>query len=274
LPKFQISHAKSESKVLGQNLSLEIKSPDLKLSDSFPHLTAILKIPKAEMTSLTYLNAFLPKSSPVGFTHGKGILQGQLFVSNIEKEKDEGNFSLVAQSVEFQKGKSRIAGDLNAQLKLKLGDMTSGKFNISDSVFTLQKGKWEGKCTLENSIVHLSPPHSIKGTIHLRATDAKPLLSFVSSEGEMPDFIQNKLSFTNLIFRTAFLVTDSQFTLNQSILSGDDSTAVGWFKDNSGRKLGRVLVQVGALTAGAEVKNDSTHLILQNVSHWYHDNLP
>lgn len=272
---FQLVHQDHPTwKIVGNGLKASLVSKNLSMLESFTPFAFDFDLPKARITDLRYVNAYLPAGGRTKLEGGTGDLEAKLHLSS-EPRRDHGYFRVAAKEAQLRYGKKDIAGDAKVKLLLEKSDIAQGTLDFKGSTVELTRVRgsesdrvWWGKLSLPVALLNLGRNRSAEVEASLMGKDARPILEMIVGDG-LPGWASGIVAFPDLKLEARMEVDEEELRVTRVNAEGGANKLWGHLTVNENGKEGRVLVKAGPLAAGVEFDGKDSHLKLNDAYKWY-----
>ena len=268
--------------IVGSRFSITVHTPDLQLSQAFPRLGVIVDIPDAKINDLSYFNAYLPQSSGLRFTGGKGLLSCRFEADAHPDWNDKGHLTIEGHEAQVTYGPFSLKGNATISATLRKGSIQAGHFDLSGTRVTLsqieatrnqEKGEtlngWWGEAVLRQGQLKTSRPAALDGTLRMRSQDARPLIALFTSRAALPKLVRNFLAFEGLQASAQIRLSDKAFVIPGLSAKGGGTKLHGWFEKKPEKEEGKLLLEYGPFATGLELKDGHLGIKLNDAYGWF-----
>jgi len=264
--------------VEGKKFLLEARSRNVHFKKPLSDLAINLKIPRAVITDVGYVNSFLPRQSGVQFMGGSGYLEADLNIDPHRKEFNTGWVTVGAKSVDVAVEQARVRADVEARWKVRTDNWDSSPLDVKGSIIQLKALQttgepqgWWANIRVNEGLVNLNQDTRVKGTIAVEARDARPVMDVYlrAQNDSMPGWVKDVLEFRQLRLGFSVEIDDKKFALTDIRAEGDHTELQGWMKNRDDDRRGRFLLKWGPFAAGLRVEGEDVGLRLQDAISWY-----
>jgi hypothetical protein len=263
----------------GRGLRLLARSRALAWGERPAPLSLEIDLGSATLPDLGFLNGYLPPAAETRLVSGRAAVSGALRLAEGGRTAS-GAIAVRAEGLELEALGQRLAGRVEADVRLSEPDLAARSFSLAGTHLTLRElaattsgGKrvagWWGDVTLTRGRVGLEKPLTLAGGFRARLGDTRPLVAFYEVHRDLPGWVERLLTIEGVSASGAFTWAPGRFELTRSEVPlplGELKTRLLFDGD---RRLGRLLARWQQLAVGVEIEDGDRRLRLRDAADWY-----
>lgn len=266
-----------ETDVEGPGLLLALESDERWGQKPLEDWRAVVKVPKADLKRLAYLNSFVPEGFGFEVLGGRGSLEAELKASS--REAGSGFFKVRTENMDLRYDTIQMKGNLLADIRFQKVDIEKSEFALKDSLISLghlvlsgdklDGGPWYGKLKIPEADLRIERPMAFDGRIQLEGKDLRPLLAIYGAMKNLPAWMLNALNMHGVAVDFHAKADPNSLAINDLKASAEDLKLEGWYARQAEDSRGKLLVNYGKLQVGLGVRGDDFEVKLMDAKDWY-----
>lgn len=263
----------------GEGLRLVARSADTSLSEPPTGGELELDLGQARVPDLRLLNDYLPAAAGVEVERGSAAVTGRLRFRQASRD-GEGTLAVRGRGLRLSARGQRLAGDLEADLRLSHPDLEALTFSLAGSRVALQRlsaetsegGRirdWWADAHLTAGTLDLRPPLALAGDFTAKLADTRPLIAFYEIRRDLSDWAERLLTLEGLSATGHFDWTAGRFALDQGYVPLNHGELRARLLVDRGSARGRLLARWRRLVVGVELLDGERSIRLRDVEEWY-----
>lgn len=266
-------------RVHGHTGDLELTHmPTAELRADLPGITA---------GDLGFVNEYIPRGTTFSIEGGAATLSGHVDVSTAKKQLD-GVLDLDGSDVALKNGSARLRGGLRVHgmirsfdLKSQSADLKGTWLALQDAAITYggkQTDHWEGRVDLSQLNLHPQGKRKVDAVVKVFLKNLQPLVGIIAESVKVPSIAQALANRDNVVADTRIQMSDSTLAIptlevNSPGFEVRGQALVTDLQKKEQHKDAFILIKLGPLPIGIEVKDQTVKPILINPQRWFDDRL-
>jgi len=234
---------------------------------------------RARVPDLAFLNAFVPPAAGLRIEEGSIALGGALHFSRTQ-DSGTGRLEVHGERLVLLARGQRLAGDLEAEIRLSEPDLPAGRFSLAGTHVELRRlsaettggdrvKDWWADATLTAGRIDLRPPLSFSGDFTAKLADTRPLVAFYEIRRDLSDWTERLLTVENLSATGSFDWSVGRFELRRGFVPLARGDLRARFLLEGGESRGRLLARWRRLVLGVELADGQRTVRLRDAERWF-----